>query len=170
MYEDQPGQYPALTPQQKQQMQQESDLDRMSYLPFEQHRGGFTIEMMENALMTGLQDVELDQFMPMFVAFITRALRIPNLSKEDYGEKIRDLYDLVDRSRSQGRRRVVASKMLELYASTVLLASRGDAPLPGLTGMSLMISNRGSQETTLKTPPPPQQPGMLSQLIPWGKK
>jgi hypothetical protein len=83
---------------------------------------------------------------PVLQASIDIVARIPGYDTKVYNELVRDMEDLVDRANSQGRRRIVASKMQKFIFKLRALVPKGDVPLVGMTAISAMITTNVNQK------------------------
>lgn len=87
--------------------------------------------------------------------------RIPGYDVSVYAELNRDMEDLVDRANSQGRRRIVASKMQKFIFKLRSLVAKGDAPIPGVTGVTAMITTNNNARQEIRMPQQTPQPNFL---------
>jgi hypothetical protein len=116
--------------------------------------GTFTAQMMDKLFHCCLpkKKEEYDEYYIMMDAVFQAAPRIPNINHIEYSRLRRDWQDIREMAGSQGMERVVASMMQQHLYDMRLLVSRGDIPLPGLTGVSAIITTK--QEQMLKMPQP----------------
>jgi hypothetical protein len=123
-------------------------------------------------LATGLPtDRELmKDFLSMYEAEVERLIRTPNLDMATVREIRRDTEDLVDRAMSQGRKRIIQSKMLKHYKWVASLSACGDKPLQGLTSIGAIITSKQISEQSVKMPQEQPRVGWLSSLNPFRRK
>jgi len=93
--------------------------------------------------------------------------RIPGVDHTVINELNRRMEDIVDRSHSQGRRRIVASKMQKLVFRLRSYVAMGDSQITGVTGITAMITTNQKQDQTIRMP---QQPASVGFWGNWGKK
>jgi hypothetical protein len=105
-----------------------------------------------------------DNFMewfPVLRASIDMVARVPGYDTKVYNELNRDMEDLVDRANSQGRRKIVASKMQKFVFKLRALVPKGDTPIVGMTGVTAMITTNVNQkqfqEVRMPVQPTPPQ-------------
>jgi hypothetical protein len=114
----------------------------------------FTAQMMEKLFHCRLPETkeEYDEFYTMVPTVIAALPRIPNISQIDYNRVVRVWHDIREMSASEGAERVVASDIMQLIFELRLLVARGDTALPGITGVSAIITTRQVGEQTVKMP------------------
>lgn len=96
--------------------------------------------------------------------------RVPGFDSQIYGELNRDMEDLVDRANSQGRKRIIVSKMQKFVFKLRSLVPKGDIAIAGVTGITAMITSQSSQKQsiTMAQPPQPKSPSFLPWNWKWG--
>jgi len=116
--------------------------------------GGWTEAMMVRLFNTDLpaRKEEYDEFYKMMPVVMAALPTIPNIPVDKYDHLVRVWQDIREQSASEGMERVTASDILQLLFEVKLLTARGDAPLPGLTGVSALITSRSQQEHVVKMP------------------
>ena len=112
-------------------------------------------------------DADFGEWIPMLVSAIDMVARIPGVDHTVINELNRRMEDIVDRSHSQGRRRIVASKMQKLVFRLRSYVAMGDSQITGVTGITAMITTNQKQEQTIRMP---QQPASVGFWGNWGKK
>jgi hypothetical protein len=94
---------------------------------------------------------------PVLRAAIDIVARVPGYDTKVYNELNRDMEDLVDRANSQGRRKIVASKMQKFIFKLRALVPKGDVPIAGMTGITAMITSNAYQKQVQEVRMPVQQ-------------
>lgn len=114
----------------------------------------FTAQMMDKLFHCNLPKTkeEFDEYYNMLNIVMHALPRIPNINQFEYEDLRRDFEDLQDQSASEGLERVVAADSIKLLFRLRAAVSRGDVPLPGITGVSAIISSRQTQEMHVKMP------------------
>ena len=87
----------------------------------------------------------MDWFSTLRVA-IDIVARVPGYDTKIYNDLCRDLEDLTDRANSQGRRKIIASKMQKFIFKLRALVPKGDVPIAGLTGITALITTNVNQK------------------------
>ena len=115
---------------------------------------GFTAQMMDKLFHCRLPDTkeEYDDFYSMISTVLAALPRIPNISEKEYTHQVRVWHDINEMSASEGVARIVASDIRQTLFELRLLVARGDVPLPGITGVSAIITTRQHQEQIVKMP------------------
>jgi len=98
-----------------------------------------------------------EQWFPVLRSAIDIVARIPGYDTKVYNELTRDMEDLVDRANSQGRRKIVASKMQKFIFKLRALVPKGDVPIAGMTGVTAMITTNVNQKQFQEVRMPVQQ-------------
>jgi hypothetical protein len=121
----------------------------------------FTAQMMEKLFHCRLPEKkeDYDEFFSMLPTVIAALPRIPNINAEEFNELIRDWEDIKDMAASEGAERVVQSDIIKMIYKLRLLVARGDFALPGLTGVSAIITTKQQSEQTVKMPQAKEQGG-----------
>lgn len=95
---------------------------------------------------------DFQEWFPALASAIDLVARIPGFDAAIYSELNRDMEDLVDRSNSQGRRKIIASKMQKFIFKLRSLVPKGDIPIAGVTGVTAMITTQTNQKQELRMP------------------
>jgi len=95
---------------------------------------------------------DFEKWFPALQSAIDLVARIPGFDTQIYAELNRDMEDLVDRANSQGRRRIIASKMQKFIFRLRSLVPKGDIPIAGVTGVTAMITTQSNQKNELRMP------------------
>ena len=115
---------------------------------------GWNAQMMQALFSCKLPDKndDFENSLELIRTAIEILPKIPNYDAATYHELNRDFEDIIDRAHSEGRRRVVASKMCKMILKLRSLVPRGDYPLVGISGVSALISSRVQSEQVVKMP------------------
>lgn len=113
---------------------------------------------------------EFEEWIPMLRAIIDAVPRTPGYDAQIWGELNRDFEDLVDRAHSEGRSKIIASKMQKFFFKVRSLVPKGDIPVTGITGVGAMITTNTNQTQTIRMPQAPPQQSFISQLNPFSKR
>jgi hypothetical protein len=113
---------------------------------------------------------EFEQWVPMLRVLIDTIPRVPGYDAQIWAELNRDFEDLVDRAHSQGRSKVVASKMQKFFFKVRSLVPKSDIQLPGLSGVGAMITTTTNQKQEIRMPQQPATQSFLSTLNPFSKR
>jgi len=95
---------------------------------------------------------DFQEWFPALSSAIDLVARIPGFDVTIYSELNRDMEDLVDRSNSQGRRKIIASKMQKFIFKLRSLVPKGDVPIAGVTGVTAMITTQQNTKQELRMP------------------
>lgn len=102
-----------------------------------------------------------------FKALAEQARTIPAISQERAAAWVRDNEDWVDRSHSQGRSRIIQSKLQKAqWELSVQIAVSGSEEQKGLSGVQGLITSSTLNKSEVKVPEQKQEPGFW----PFGKK
>jgi hypothetical protein len=112
------------------------------------------------------EDDDFGKWIPMLITAVDMVARIPGIDKGVVFKLNRRMEDIVDRSHSQGRKRIVASKMQKLIFRLRSYVSMGDTQLLGMTGVTAMITTNTNQKTEVRMPQQPQAQGFW----PWSRR
>lgn len=112
------------------------------------------------------EDADFELWIPMLVTAVDMVARIPGINQAVATDLNRRMEDIVELSHSGGMKRVVASKMQKLIFRLRSYVAVGDTPIPGMTGVSAMISSNVRQEQTIRMP---QQPASVG-FWPWSRR
>ena len=116
---------------------------------------------------------DFEEWFPTLQAAIDLVARVPGYDSSIYSELNRDMEDLVDRANSQGRKRIVCSKMQKFIFKLRSLVPKGDVQIQGVTGVTAMITQNANQRQEIRMPQQQAQPGLFSGvmgLLPGGRK
>ena len=121
----------------------------------------FTAQMMDKLFHCKLpkEKKDYDEFYEMLPTVIAALPRIPNISQLEYKRVVRIWHDIREMSASEGAERVVASDLIQLIFELRLLVARGDFPLPGLTGVSAIITTKQENKQEVRMPQVKEQGG-----------
>jgi hypothetical protein len=97
------------------------------------------------------------EWFPTLQVAIDIVARIPGIDNRVYQELCRDMEDLTDRANSQGRRKIVASKMQKFIFKLRALVSKGDTQITGMTGITALITTNVNQKQYQEVRMPVQQ-------------
>ncbi len=173
---------PEPTPEQQRAMQMQYQQDSMypdEYMyPGDMWRGkpsGDQAAQVREALFgcTLPSEKDFEEWFPTLQAAIDLVARVPGFDSSIYAELNRDMEDLVDRANSQGRRKIVASKMQKFIFKLRSLVPKGDVPLAGVTGVTAMITTTQNVKQDIRMPQQPAPSSFLGDvrnLLPGGKK
>lgn len=103
---------------------------------------------------------DFEEWFPALSSAIDLVARIPGFDTAIYAELNRDMEDLVDRASSQGRRRIIASKMQKFIFKLRSLVPKGDVPVAGVTGVTAMITTNTNSKQEIRMPMQ-QAPGSI---------
>lgn len=95
-------------------------------------------------------ETDFQEWFPALASAIDLVARIPGFDTAIYAELNRDMEDLVDRSNSQGRRKIIASKMQKFIFKLRSLVPKGDVPIAGVTGVTAMITTQQNQKQEVR--------------------
>ena len=112
-------------------------------------------------------DAEFGEWIPMLTAAVDLVARIPGIDHNVVNELNRRMEDIVDRSHSQGRKKIVASKMQKLIFRLRSYVPMGDTQIIGVTGVTAMITSNTNQKQEVRMP---QQQTQSTSFWPWGRK
>ena len=90
-------------------------------------------------------EVSDDNLEKMIQFCIESVSRIPSLSARDRRENLRDLEDIYDRFRSQGRRKIVVGKLVKWMYNHRSYISVGETTIAGMTGVSAIVTQSSEQ-------------------------
>ena len=159
-------------PQQQQQPQLTDDqyYDSPGYYPGDMWAGKPSQDhaLQVKEALYGLKMPTADDYMD-WVTILSIATeyvaRIPGIDSTTQAELNRDLEDIIDRSNSQGRSRIVVSKMQKFIFKIRSLVSRSDTPTQGLSGIGSMITNQSTSKQEIRMP----QQQAASSFWPWSR-
>lgn len=113
-------------------------------------------------------DSDFGEWIPMLTAAVDLVARVPGIDHNVVNELNRRMEDIVDRSHSQGRKKIVASKMQKLIFRLRSYVPMGDTQIIGVTGVTAMITSNTNQKQEVRMPQQQTQTG--SSFWPkWGK-
>ena len=112
-------------------------------------------------------DADFEEYIPMLITVVDMVARIPGVSTTVVHELNRRMEDIVDRAHSQGRRRIVASKMQKLVFRLRSYVPDGSAPIIGMTGIAAMITTNQNVKQEVRMP---QQQTPVGGFWPWSRK
>ena len=120
----------------------------------------FTAQMMEKLFICRLPETkeEYDDFFKLLPTVIAALPRIVNINAEEFNELVRDWEDIKDMASSEGSERVVQSDMIKMIFKIRLLPARGDFPLPGMTAVSAIITQRQESKQQVTMPQVQEKP------------
>jgi hypothetical protein len=95
---------------------------------------------------------DFEEWYPVLSLAIDLIARVPGYDSMIYAELNRDMEDLVDRANSQGRKKIVASKMQKFIFKIRSLVPKGDIPVAGVTGVTAMITTNSNIKQEVRMP------------------
>lgn len=95
---------------------------------------------------------DFEEWYPVLSLAIDLIARVPGYGTSIYAELNRDMEDLVDRANSQGRRKIVASKMQKFIFRIRSLVPKGDEAVIGVTGVTAMITTNSNVRQEVRMP------------------
>ena len=95
---------------------------------------------------------DFEEWYPVLGLAIDLIARVPGYDSQIYAELNRDMEDLVDRANSQGRKKIVASKMQKFIFKIRSLVPKGDIPVAGVTGVTAMITTNSNVKQEVRMP------------------
>jgi hypothetical protein len=96
----------------------------------------------------------IEEWIDKFLRICEYASRIPGIDVTEFDSLCRDLEDIEARAHSEGRQRIVASKIQKMQFRLRLLVSRCDVPSAGISGIGSMITSKNEMKQDIRLPPP----------------
>ena len=107
---------------------------------------------------------DFEEWFPTLSIAIDLVARVPGYDSSIFFELNRDMEDLVDRANSQGRKKIIASKMQKFIFKLRSLVPKGDVSIPGLTGVGAMITTNNNSKQEIRMPQQPPSPNFLGNI------
>lgn len=95
---------------------------------------------------------------------LTRASRIPGIDTKSLHSLMRRFKMIVVRAHSEGKSKILRSKVENLDFELELLVSKADMPMAGLSGIGSMITSQSSQKQEIRMPQQQSPPGLFAGL------
>lgn len=106
------------------------------------------------------------KYIPLLETLVDMVAKIPGIDHNLVNDLNRRMEDIVDRAHSQGRKRIVRSKMQKLIFRLRSYVAQGDTPMLGMTGVTAMITTNQAVKQEVRMP---QQPANVG-FWPWSRR
>lgn len=152
------GEPPDQPPQQiMQQDQQYQEYPNDYNYPMDTFRGAMPTDQAAQVRIAlfqldALENAEFSEWESMLRAVIEMVARIPGVDHNTINELNRDMEDIVDIAHSQGRRRIVASKLQKFVFKLRAYVSQGDTLITGPTGVTTMVTTNQNVKQDVRMP------------------